>query len=65
MEFWIAHPAADREPVGFVRWFKWHLSERLSAWSRKLGYEALYPNCEACGQPRNRGSHKGCDEIPF
>ena len=51
MKFWIAHPAVDSEPVGFIRWIKWHLSERLDRWARRLAWQALYPNQE--------------DDIPF
>lgn len=64
-EFWIAHPACQSEPVGFVRWAKWHLAERLSGWARKLEWEALHPNCRDCGNPRNRGDHSDCFEPPF
>jgi len=64
-EFWIAHPAVDGGPGGPVRWFKWHLAEWLHRHARRLEHDALYPNCEVCGKPRNRSNHDNCDEIPF
>lgn len=63
--FWIEHPATQGCPVGFVRWLKWHLAEWLDRKARKLAAAALYPNCEGCGQSRNRGDHSACDELPF
>lgn len=65
MQFWIAHPAADSAPVGFIRWAKWRLSEWLDRKARKLASDALYPNCEDCGKPRKRGDHSKCVELPF
>ena len=41
--FWIAHPAADHEPVGPVRWLKWKLSIWLFDLASRLEYEALSP----------------------
>lgn len=64
MRLWIEHPAAEN-PVGFVRWLKWHLSQWLGHKARSLEADALYPNCEDCGQPRKRGDHSGCLIIPF
>lgn len=44
MKFWIAHPAADSEPVSFRRWLAFKISERLYRWYRRLEDFALYPN---------------------
>jgi hypothetical protein len=64
MQFWIEHPATEN-PVSFGRWVRWKLSELFGRWHRSLEREALYPYCESCGQPRRRGDHSKCDEIPF
>jgi hypothetical protein len=61
----IEHPACQGEDVSVIRWLKWHLSEWLGGHARRLEHEALYPNCEMCGKPRNRGDHSHCDELPF
>lgn len=65
MKLWIAHPAADQSPVSFGRWLKWHFSQWMLNKGRNLEYDALYPNCEGCGEPRRRGNHAACMEIPF
>jgi hypothetical protein len=64
MAFWIDHPSQSC-PVSVTRWAKWKVSVWLAHISVRLEWEALYPNCEACGQPRNKGDHSHCDEIPF
>lgn len=61
----IDHPACQNGPVGLVRWAKWCLSERLANWARTLERDALYPNCDDCGKPRNKGDHSKCFELPF
>lgn len=42
--FWIPHPAADREPVGPLRWVKWHLSQWLFGVATRMERDALDPN---------------------
>lgn len=61
---WIDHPACQ-EPVSWMRWAKWRIAEKLNQWAYKLEMEAIRPNCEMCGTPRNRGDHSHCDELPF
>ena len=41
--FWIAHPGADSNPVGPVRWIKWHVSQWLGRWASDWERDALYP----------------------
>lgn len=62
---WIDHPACQDGPVSLTRWIKWHVSQWLDRHARRLERDALYPNCEGCGTPRNRGDHSKCDELPF
>lgn len=40
--FWIDHPAAEN-PVGAVRWLKWHVSQWLGRWASNWERDALYP----------------------
>lgn len=61
---WIDHPACS-EPVSVKRWIKWKLSEWLGRISARLEWQALYPNCQMCGKPRDEGNHSGCEELPF
>lgn len=61
---WVDHPACQ-EPVSWARWAKWRLSEILSRWAYKLERDAIQPNCDDCGKPRNRGDHSKCFELPF
>lgn len=49
--FWIHHPAMH-DPVGPVRWLKWHVSQWLHRLAQAWENDALYP-----------GWRK--DEIPF
>lgn len=52
MKFWIHHPAVDDQPVGLLRWLKWHASQWLlhlgDCWER----DALHPGWRE-------------DDIPF
>lgn len=40
--FWIPHPAVS-EPVGPVRWIKWHLAEWLGSLARRLELDVIEP----------------------
>jgi len=42
--FWIAHPAADDEPVGPVRWLKWKLSQWLFDLANRWEKDAIRPD---------------------
>lgn len=61
---WIDHPATTN-PVGPVRWLKFHASQWMERKARQWEIEALYPDCEECGKPRTRGDHSACNELPF
>ena len=61
---WIDHPGCSN-PVSRYRWLKFKVAEWLGNLARRWEYDAVFPNCEMCGQPRNHGDHSNCDELPF